>query len=680
MKKIIIISLLIVVLMPLAALAQATTEIKYHSYKSYAHDASDIKWAAGQSIREYLNTFDLDSIENALLDAVADIAAIVIDLDSAEAVLTSHVNNTSNPHSVTATQINVDTTTEVSDSGTVLGQLVDIGMSIYQQKFSGFISWGGTGNYWEITDGKFVLLRAGMGYIYGRKVNFTAPQTSEVLVANTEYYVYIDRNGIIQLTSTKETAFDAIPIVEVLYDGTNYTVVKENHLYTFPTRVSSYVHNNIGTIIRNAAGGANIDKLGTTTGADVNDRRIELLGADVLEDHGLETTIPDSTGAAITINYYYTDAAGKWIRYDQTTEVPMVWNNAGTVTALTANRYGNFRLYVSKDNLNDTTPVYFAVIGAYDHTTAVAAANRITAGMAAATNELAGLELAQLGYVTVHNSTGGYISTVIVEKATLRGETTGSGATNIAALISTTAFTGTLTGALNVQAALNIIDAWTVLTDMDSAENAIELILADNDSQDVQIEANRVALTSTATKAEVSEEVLVHNESATAHAGILTTLAQTSQEVAVHNEATSAHSTLFANYAARYWYPLNMIDGDYTGEIIIDSIEASMTAYTAVYYGSSGFANAKGDADATLPAIGLILETGTGNKKVLLKGIVRNDTWDWAKGATIYVSTSSAGALTSTRPSTTGNRVNVIGYALSSDEVLIAPTGIYVEI
>jgi hypothetical protein len=134
------------------------------------------------------------------------------------------------------------------------------------------------------------------------------------------------------------------------------------------------------------------------------------------------------------------------------------------------------------------------------------------------------------------------------------------------------------------------------------------------------------------------------------------------------------------NAQAKYWYPLNMIDGEYTGEVIIDSIETSMTAYTAVYYGSSGFANAKADADATLPAIGLILETGTGNKKVLIKGIVRNDAWDWTKGSTIYVSTATAGALTSTKPSTTGNRVNVVGYALSSDEVLIAPTGIYVEI
>jgi hypothetical protein len=239
--------------------------------------------------------------------------------------------------------------------------------------------------------------------------------------------------------------------------------------------------------------------------------------------------------------------------------------------------------------------------------------------------------------------------------------------------------------------------------DVDSAEVAINLLNIDNDSQDVTIEANKVGVASLEVGLQTHQNNPTGAHAATAISATWTnvqvsldsieaaiqgivvgsgfaTKAQTSEEVLVHNEATGAHSTLFANYAPRYWYPLNMIDGEYTGEVIIDSIETSMTAYTAVYYGSSGFANAKADADATLPAIGLILETGTGNKKVLIKGIVRNDAWDWTKGSTIYVSTATAGALTSTKPSASGNRVNVVGYALSSDEVFVFPSNIFWEL
>jgi hypothetical protein len=133
------------------------------------------------------------------------------------------------------------------------------------------------------------------------------------------------------------------------------------------------------------------------------------------------------------------------------------------------------------------------------------------------------------------------------------------------------------------------------------------------------------------------------------------------------------------NAQAKYWYPLNMVNGDYTGEVIIDSIETSMTAYTAVYYGATGFANAKADSYTTLPAIGLILETGTGNKKILLRGILRNDAWDWTKGGRVYVSAATAGALTQTAPTTATQLVQIIGVALSSDEVLLMPDTTCVE-
>ncbi len=225
---------------------------------------------------------------------------------------------------------------------------------------------------------------------------------------------------------------------------------------------------------------------------------------------------------------------------------------------------------------------------------------------------------------------------------------------------------------------LAVISAGSVSTtngwlqgDLDSFENSINAVDGINDSQDVQIEKNRVDVANTYTKAQTNSTI----EAAIA--------AIPETDLSNYYNKAQTESTVAVmikdNAQAKYWYPLNMTDGDYTGEVIIDSIETSMTAYTAVYYGSSGFANAKADSYTTLPAIGLVLETGTGNKKILTRGILRNDSWDWTKGGRVYVSAATAGALTQTAPTTSTQLVQIIGVALSSDEVLLMPDTTCVE-
>ncbi|MDD2231173.1 MAG: hypothetical protein PHY48_17455, partial [Candidatus Cloacimonetes bacterium] len=350
MKKILFYALLVVMLMPLIAFAQTTNEVKYHKYKDFAHDASDIKWAVGQSMRAYMDSLGLDTLP-AWMDSVEvainlidiDLDALTITVGSNEVALldvisdlAAHIADLANPHQVTGAQITTGAI-DVSSSLTAENQLQDIGTSIKDQNFSGFLSWGGSGDYWEIAGGNFNVLRPGTGYVNGKKVTWTAQTALGTILSNSAYYVYVGVDGVANLTTSQATAFANIPLFEILFDGTNYVVVKENHSYNFSTRVSAYIHNNIGIIIRNANGGANIDKLGTTTGANVADRQLELIGADTLEDHGLETEIGDSTGTPLSIHYYYTDGSGKWIQYDNTTEVSAVYNDAGTATALGAN-------------------------------------------------------------------------------------------------------------------------------------------------------------------------------------------------------------------------------------------------------------------------------------------------------------------------------------------------------
>ena len=84
---------------------------------------------------------------------------------------------------------------------------------------------------------------------------------------------------------------------------------------------------------------------------------------------------------------------------------------------------------------------------------------------------------------------------------------------------------------------------------------------------------------------------------------------------------------------------------------------------------------ADASAYATARVIGIapaaISDTATGT--ILLHGFIRDDTWAWTTGSTLYLS-ETAGAMTHTTPSTDGAFVQVVGVALSPDVVYINPS------
>jgi hypothetical protein len=90
------------------------------------------------------------------------------------------------------------------------------------------------------------------------------------------------------------------------------------------------------------------------------------------------------------------------------------------------------------------------------------------------------------------------------------------------------------------------------------------------------------------------------------------------------------------------------------------------------------------DADGaagTYPARGLITSAQSGANVcgVIVKGIVRNDAWNWTPGGPIYLSTT-AGGLTQTPPAATTNKVQVVGWAISADEMFVDPNSEYLTI
>lgn len=117
-------------------------------------------------------------------------------------------------------------------------------------------------------------------------------------------------------------------------------------------------------------------------------------------------------------------------------------------------------------------------------------------------------------------------------------------------------------------------------------------------------------------------------------------------------------------------------------------ITATLTAGENLTIGEIVYAKSdskmwKGDADAaaTMPVIAVA--TGTINAdatgEFLLFGFFRDDTWNWTVGGLLYCDTT-AGALTQTAPSGSGDQVQVVGVAITADIIYFNPSLELVEI
>lgn len=103
----------------------------------------------------------------------------------------------------------------------------------------------------------------------------------------------------------------------------------------------------------------------------------------------------------------------------------------------------------------------------------------------------------------------------------------------------------------------------------------------------------------------------------------------------------------------------------------------AVTAGELLYYTSSSNCT-QTDADAESTSKGMLGVTltstaGVGSIRIALPGsFIRNDAWAWTPGAKLYVSTT-AGAMTETAPSGTGDVVRVVGFAISADTMYFYP-------
>lgn len=114
-------------------------------------------------------------------------------------------------------------------------------------------------------------------------------------------------------------------------------------------------------------------------------------------------------------------------------------------------------------------------------------------------------------------------------------------------------------------------------------------------------------------------------------------------------------------------------DNTYTGRAI-EGVNAGQTIsqWQAVRMGSGGewlIADAIGSGAGGMH--GLAATAGTDNNPltVVTEGVVRNDAWNWVVGGDLYLGES--GALTQTQPSTAGDIVQKVGFAITADVIYL---------
>jgi hypothetical protein len=146
---------------------------------------------------------------------------------------------------------------------------------------------------------------------------------------------------------------------------------------------------------------------------------------------------------------------------------------------------------------------------------------------------------------------------------------------------------------------------------------------------------------------------------------------------------SSAQSTALAGKATNAHAAAPGSDDTFTGDSITGlNNSGGVTQWDAVYLnGSSQWVLADANGTGSYPAAGLAVATAsTGNAtSVLVRGVVRNDAWNWTPGGRIYLS-ATPGGLTQTAPATSGDKVQDVGFALSAEVAWLVFDGVYVEV
>lgn len=112
--------------------------------------------------------------------------------------------------------------------------------------------------------------------------------------------------------------------------------------------------------------------------------------------------------------------------------------------------------------------------------------------------------------------------------------------------------------------------------------------------------------------------------------------------------------------------------GTYENDVVGENVAFGDVLY--LKFSDGKWWKARADSYTTTPAARMALATITANNSgpLLIEGNVRNDSWSFAANK-VYLSAATAGAMTTTQPSTTGNQLQVLGVAKTSTKMYFKP-------
>ena len=125
------------------------------------------------------------------------------------------------------------------------------------------------------------------------------------------------------------------------------------------------------------------------------------------------------------------------------------------------------------------------------------------------------------------------------------------------------------------------------------------------------------------------------------------------------------------------------IDHSAVGVVITGTAGEELALPNLVYHASAGeWEKANATAIATTKgALAIVIESITIHSSgALLKyGFLRDDSWAFAQGATLYVGESD-GSITATAPSDVGDQLRIVGYAQTSSIIWFDPEATIITI
>jgi hypothetical protein len=121
--------------------------------------------------------------------------------------------------------------------------------------------------------------------------------------------------------------------------------------------------------------------------------------------------------------------------------------------------------------------------------------------------------------------------------------------------------------------------------------------------------------------------------------------------------------------------------GDVEGNIVKFGTTTGMTAGDVYVWNGTNWVQVDGDADTTTKGLmGVALGASSADDGLLTHGVAYLSHDPGAAGDILYVDTVTAGYLTATQPSATGDFVRVAGYCLADNKVFFSPSQDFIEI